>query len=377
MSTPKAIEKPIPPDERNGMRVYLQRAEVRLSTMHRVAGIFLNGAGLLILFPLLFRDVVRDMMVILVTNTSSILVSLPLVVPFVISLALPLYSLYLLLKDLVEFYFAGNFPGYSTRTPRFVIPASVLPPDEASSPKKKVLEIQYSDDDYGSGLRKFALPFDDEDEKEKKYYDDVVKDGIIPETRKDLPNLNASSSKETKREKEHFNAIFGLSGAYDRNLVDEVAFTEVMLARHASSLRILVLRYAKALLVVIWTILVSFSTVAIVHAVGKPSGVDDPYSMMVVAGLYCFWAVGTYFVVRLPIRWIREMTRSPEVKVEGAGPIGKDKERDIKKELKELIGVRDAQIQNFETKVKLACWIAGVPAAVSFGVQLVLLVFRQ
>ncbi len=125
---PKPSEEPIPPDERNGMRVYLQRAEVRLSTMHRVAGIFLNGAGLLILFPLLFKDVVQNMMVILVTNTStsSISASLLLAVPFLISLGLPLYSLYLLLKDFVEFYFAGNFPWYSTRTPRFVIPASVL-----------------------------------------------------------------------------------------------------------------------------------------------------------------------------------------------------------------------------------------------------------
>ncbi|OQW89612.1 MAG: hypothetical protein BWK78_07655, partial [Thiotrichaceae bacterium IS1] len=102
------------PDERNAMRVYLQRAEVRLSTMHRVAGIFLNGAGLLILFPLLFKDVVQNIMIILATKTTFTIASayyVFLVIPFVISLAVPLRSLYLLLKDLVDFYFAGNFPG--------------------------------------------------------------------------------------------------------------------------------------------------------------------------------------------------------------------------------------------------------------------------
>lgn len=31
------------------LRAYLQRAEVRLSTMHRIAGAFLGGAGLLTL----------------------------------------------------------------------------------------------------------------------------------------------------------------------------------------------------------------------------------------------------------------------------------------------------------------------------------------
>ncbi len=42
-------------EEHAAMRAYLQRAEVRLSTMHRVAGVLLNGAGLLFLFPVLLK----------------------------------------------------------------------------------------------------------------------------------------------------------------------------------------------------------------------------------------------------------------------------------------------------------------------------------
>src|SRR5277367_1692075 len=41
--------------ERNAMRAYLQRAEVRLSAMDRVATAFISGAGLLVLFPIFFR----------------------------------------------------------------------------------------------------------------------------------------------------------------------------------------------------------------------------------------------------------------------------------------------------------------------------------
>jgi hypothetical protein len=38
------------------LRTYLQRAEVRLSTMHRIAGAFLGGAGLLLLLPAFLRE---------------------------------------------------------------------------------------------------------------------------------------------------------------------------------------------------------------------------------------------------------------------------------------------------------------------------------
>lgn len=55
-------------------RAYLQRAETRLSTLHRVAGAFISGAGLLTLLA---------------------------------SLALPILALYLLIRDLILFYFTA------------------------------------------------------------------------------------------------------------------------------------------------------------------------------------------------------------------------------------------------------------------------------
>lgn len=38
-------------DEKHAMRAFLQRGETRLSTYQRVAGVFLNGRGLLVLLP--------------------------------------------------------------------------------------------------------------------------------------------------------------------------------------------------------------------------------------------------------------------------------------------------------------------------------------
>lgn len=44
------------PESAAALRAYLQRCEVRLSTVHRVASALLSGAGLVVLFPALAKD---------------------------------------------------------------------------------------------------------------------------------------------------------------------------------------------------------------------------------------------------------------------------------------------------------------------------------
>lgn len=51
-----------------GYRAFLQRGEVRLSTMHRVASAFLGGAGLLFLFPLFTRDFFKEIVFFIINN---------------------------------------------------------------------------------------------------------------------------------------------------------------------------------------------------------------------------------------------------------------------------------------------------------------------
>jgi len=52
----EAAAEPLSEDERQALRAFLQRGETRLSTYQRVAGVFLNGAGLLVLLPGLARE---------------------------------------------------------------------------------------------------------------------------------------------------------------------------------------------------------------------------------------------------------------------------------------------------------------------------------
>src|SRR2546421_12600595 len=79
-------------------RAYLQRGETRLSTLHRVAGAFLGGAGLLTLLPVLFRETFSTLF------ASIVFLDVPLfpqvrsverwitLVPIVASLLLPLWA---------------------------------------------------------------------------------------------------------------------------------------------------------------------------------------------------------------------------------------------------------------------------------------------
>ena len=58
-------------EERAAMRGFLQRCEVRLSTMHRVATALLSGAGILVLLPALERDAVLQVLRALLAGPVS------------------------------------------------------------------------------------------------------------------------------------------------------------------------------------------------------------------------------------------------------------------------------------------------------------------
>lgn len=240
-------------EDRSAMRAYLQRAEVRLSTMHRIAGAFLNGAGLLLLFPVFFRETIKEIIGFFISNIRAewlmLIAYCALFVPFLLSLSIPIYALYLLLKDTIHFYFTGHNPGFPDRlfNPRFALSGIAFSTDESEIVKHDIYRKQYS-----SNLINFILPFDEE---EAGYFDEVKKqtDSLItPESRHDqllasfhlfdYPNV-----KPHQQDIDRFNTALGLAGVLDRPLLDEVAKMETSLARHALCLRRLVLRYIKAL----------------------------------------------------------------------------------------------------------------------------------
>ena len=73
-----ADEGSLTTDERAAMRAFLQRCDVRLSTMHRVATALLSGAGILVLLPAVERDavlqVLRSLLVGALTWSRALLV---------------------------------------------------------------------------------------------------------------------------------------------------------------------------------------------------------------------------------------------------------------------------------------------------------------
>jgi hypothetical protein len=344
--------------ERNAMRAFLQRTEVRLSTMHRVAVGFISGAGLLFLFPVFFKDAILAIVKEFLTHTPSlppnsnlpsaaviILTYLLIGYPFLLSLGIPIMALGLLLRDIVHFYFVGHPPGFAEElfNPRFGLSAIAFSPDESESTKTKILIHQY-----GSDLINFVLPFD---ERGSRYYGAVIdkpKRMIVPTTRRiprligrgilDNPNgktldqmadsdvlhvrgafnsggevisvLAEPYKVRTLAELDRFNAALGLAGFIDRPLYQEVAKQEVSLVRHSLKLRQMVLRYFQALLVLLWTALVSFGLLPFLQ---DEQGRFAP--LFVFAFGYLIWAILTPIVVQLPIRWLLSHTK-PETRRE-------------------------------------------------------------
>src|SRR5215207_2800306 len=59
-------------DERNAMRAYLARTEVRNSTLHRIAIGFVSGAGLMILIPVFFKEIIDGIILVLLRNVDRV-----------------------------------------------------------------------------------------------------------------------------------------------------------------------------------------------------------------------------------------------------------------------------------------------------------------
>lgn len=62
-----STNEPTDADIRVAQRQFLARLEARLSTLHRVIGAFVGGAGLLVLVPIFFKDSFIDTFSILIS----------------------------------------------------------------------------------------------------------------------------------------------------------------------------------------------------------------------------------------------------------------------------------------------------------------------
>jgi len=96
---------------------------------------------------------------------------------------------------------------------------------------------------------------------------------------------------------DRFSAAFGLARTLDRQLIEEVATSEISLVRHIIYLRRLVLRYVKTLLMFVWTMSITFVILPFVQ--------DDHYPVFFCMAVgYLIWSLLVMRIIRLPLGWI-------------------------------------------------------------------------
>lgn len=319
-------------DERAAMRAFLQRCEVRLSTMHRVATALLSGAGILVLLPAVERDAVLQVIRALLAGPVSWSRGL-LAVTVALSIALAITVLWFLVIELTRFYFHGNH----------VVHAD----GEAFTPRFTLTGVRLSSDEFG----------DESDAEYAALHSSTLAVRLLvpgnarARTRIDrqldaypgLVDAAAGVDPDTARAR----ALFELAAARRRPLSEEVVKIEYGIVRHMLRLQVIVLRYVKALLVIVVTALTAFAAAAAVNGHDTISGADERW----IAGAMLLWAPVVMIVVSSPVRWIESLLRS-----EGAVHAG--------------VG-RDPELTRLEDVTSRFAVVTWVLAAVAMGALLV------
>jgi hypothetical protein len=282
-------------DERAAIRAYLQRTEVRLSTLHRVASALLSGAGLMVLLPAVERDSVVSVARALLTGRMDA-VHLLLVVGVAASLVLPFTALWLVLRDLTQFYFHANHLRHATGetfTPRFTLTALRLPVDELGEAGRAGLDAARSH------ARNVELLVSANDEARRRIdarIDAYGGLGFDPDAMDDQTRAAA---------------LFELAAARPRDLLDEVAKVEHGLARHVLRTQSIVLRYVKALLALLTTALATFAAAAVIEheplVAGRSLGEGQEVWL---SAILLLWAPVVIIAVTTPVRWLDRQLRN-------------------------------------------------------------------
>ena len=276
-------------EERAAVRAYLQRSEVRLSTIHRVASALLSGAGLMVLLPAVERDSVTSVLGALLSGDVG-LVRVLLAVAVCAAVALPFTALWLLLRDLTQFYFHANHVRHrdgEAFTPRFTLTGLRLPGGELEAAAAASL------DDARLQPRNVELLVPANDESRRRIDLQLAAYGGLglPE-----PATDAARAR----------ALFDLAASRERDLVDEVAKVEHGMARHVLRIQVIVLRYVKAVLAMLTTALAAFALAAIIERHAEISAGDETWLAVILLA----WAPVAVLAVTTPVRWLERLLRS-------------------------------------------------------------------
>jgi len=301
-------------ESRAAMRGFLQRSEVRLSTIHRVGQALLGGSALVLLLPLFIRDGFPKMTTLLVSSYDAgqhWLVIVGIGVAALVSVVLPVAAIYLLVGDLLGFYFTSNIfgapgaghhvPDRTVFNPRFVIPGLGFNNDELNERTRALLDEGRNDE----WTRALLVPRSLDDAGWRDRFDTRT-----------FEIWGTAAPEGLAGDDDRLRQMFRFAGLNsDRTLAHDVARSEALLAKHVLSIRIVVLRYTKALLLLIATTVATLAASGIVEEAlhSDPSGGrfagGFPYRyLFLVALVYVIWAPVAARSVTAPLRMIQRHT---------------------------------------------------------------------
>ncbi len=316
------------------MRAFLQRSEVRLSTMHRVATALLSGAGILVLLPALERDAVTLVMRAMVAGPISWSRAL-LALAVAVSIALVVVVLWFVLVELTRFYFHANHvesADGSSFTPRFTLTGLRIPIDELSpAGNTGYVEAHTA----GRNIR-LLVPSNPRARTRIDHQIDAY------------PGLTATQPGAGRTDLDRAEALFELAASRRRTLVDEVAKVEYGIARHMLRLQVIVMRYVKALLVVIITAVSIFACSAAIQSSAQITAADERW----VAGSLLLWAPMVIFVAAQPVHWLESLLRS-----EGARHTAVRKDHEL------------VRLEDLTSKIATVTWVAAAVSMVTLLVR--------
>ena len=277
------------------MRAFLQRSEVRLSTMHRVATALLSGAGILVLLPAVERDAVMNVLRSLMVGPVSWSRGL-LAVAVASAIVLALAVLWLVVVELTRFYFHSNHfqhDGVEVFTPRFTLTGIRLSSDELGP----ATDAAYNEIFGAQRTTRLLVPGN---LRARTRIDNQLRayPGLDLSVR-EAPDLDAADRARS-------DALFELAAARRRTLAAEVVKVEYGIVRHMLKLQLIVLRYVKALLVVVITAVATYACAGAVNDQVAISAADERW----ISGTMLLWAPTILFVVSSPVRWLDSMLRS-------------------------------------------------------------------
>ena len=325
-------------DDRAAMRAFLQRCEVRLSTVHRVATALLSGAGILVLLPALERDSVMQVMRSLLVGPISWSRGL-LAVCVVASITLALGVFWMLVLELTRFYFHSNrivmADGTGTFATRFTLTGLRLPDDELSAEAATAYDASHSSPANVELLVARNADMRDRIDRQLHAYPSLGH------------TVDAATGDEA-RDLARATAMFELAASRRRSLVEEVTKVEYGIVRHVTRLQVIVLRYVKALLVIVATSLATFAAAAAVPTSGSLTAADQRW----IAGVLLVWAPAVMVVVTAPVRWLERLLRA-----DGADrtALGDD--------------VELTQLEDVTTRLAAVTWVCAAAAMVTLLVR--------